>query len=351
MKIVCSPKGIVDKDRPRQGIMDIADAGFLDQGVICGLCEDETDVWGDAACEYRIVEPIVEDVEKDALWTVNREYYLSLLDEARLRNVKILLKNMCRNVGGHLIRGVCSDAAEAVAWVDALNTEAGEARFGFCVDMGVCNVCGQDLNEYITPLGNRVKAVILQDGNESEAQALLPFTAADKKASRTDWLGLIRGLRKIAFDGILILNLEDTASATSPLLRPALLRYARQVADYLCWQIEIETTLARYENRVLFGAGNMCRNYLKCYGEKYPPLYTCDNNPHLWGSRLDGLEIHNPEDLKKLDKDTAVFICNIYYREIEQQLRKMGLLNPIVYFNDEYLPQFHFERLTDEGRK
>ena len=98
MKIVCSPKGIVDKDRPRQGIMDIADAGFLDQGVICGLCEDETDVWGDAACEYRIVEPIVEDVEKDALWTVNREYYLSLLDEARLRNVKILLKNMCRNV-------------------------------------------------------------------------------------------------------------------------------------------------------------------------------------------------------------------------------------------------------------
>ena len=113
-----------------------------------------SDVWGDAACEYRIVEPIVEDVEKDALWTVNREYYLSLLDEARLRNVKILLKNMCRNVGGHLIRGVCSDAAEAVAWVDALNTEAGEARFGFCVDMGVCNVCGQDLNEYITPLGN-----------------------------------------------------------------------------------------------------------------------------------------------------------------------------------------------------
>lgn len=44
MKIVCSPKGIVDKDRPRQGIMDIADAGFLDQGVICGLSEDETDV-------------------------------------------------------------------------------------------------------------------------------------------------------------------------------------------------------------------------------------------------------------------------------------------------------------------
>ena len=331
--------------------MDIADAGFLDQGVICGLSEDETDAWGDAACEYRIVEPIVEDVEKDALWTVNREYYLSLLDEARTHNVKILLKNMCRNVGGHLIRGVCSDAAEAVAWVDALNTEAGEARFGFCVDMGVCNVCGQDLNEYITPFGDRVKAVILQDGNGSEVQALLPFTAADKKASRTDWLGLIRGLRKIAFDGILVLNLEDTASATSPLLRPALLRYAKQVADYLCWQIEIETTLARYGSRVLFGAGNMCRNYLKCYGEKYPPLYTCDNNPHLWGSRLDGLEIHNPEDLKKLDKDTAVFICNIYYREIEQQLRKMGLPNPIVYFNDEYLPQFHFERLTDEGRK
>ena len=67
MKIVCSPNGIVDFDRPRQGIMDIANAGFEAQGVICGLSEDETDVWGDAACEYRIVAPIVEDVEKDAL--------------------------------------------------------------------------------------------------------------------------------------------------------------------------------------------------------------------------------------------------------------------------------------------
>ena len=30
--------------------------------------------------------------------------------------------------------------------------------------------------------------------------------------------------------------------------------------------------------------------------------------------------------------------CNIYYEEIAEQLRGMGLENPVEYFNDEYLP-------------
>ena len=35
----------------------------------------------------------------------------------------------------------------------------------------------------------------------------------------------------------------------------------------------------------------MCRNYMKCYGEKYPPKFTCDNNPKLWGTNFCGLEV------------------------------------------------------------
>ena len=90
---------------------------------------------------------------------------------------------------------------------------------------------------------------------------------------------------------------------------------------------------------------------MKCYGEQYPPLYTCDNNSTLWDTEFCGLTIKNPEVLKELSKDTAIFICNIYYREIEQQLRDMGVQNPIEYFNDEYMPTFHFDRLEGNGRK
>ena len=140
-------------------------------------------------------------------------------------------------------------------------------------------------------------------------------------------------------------------NAFSPILRPTFLQLAKATADYFKWQIELENLLKKYPSRVLFGAGNMCRNYMKCYGKDYPPLFTCDNNSDIWGSEFCGLEVKAPENLKNLPKDCAVFICNIYYREIQQQLREMGIENPIEFFNDEYMPDSYFDRLEDRGNK
>ena len=131
-------------------------------------------------------------------------------------------------------------------------------------------------------------------------------------------------------------------------MRPQLLTLAKAVAEYIRWQVEIETQLGKYPSIVLFGAGNMCRNYMKCYGEKYPPLFTCDNNPKLWGTSFCGLEVRPPEALKELPDGCGVLICNIYYREIEKQLRELDVKN-IGFFNDEYMPSFHFDRLKEAG--
>ena len=141
------------------------------------------------------------------------------------------------------------------------------------------------------------------------------------------------------------MDMHDTASAFSPILRPELLKMAKSVAAYFKWQIGMENLLKKYSSRVLFGAGNMCRAYMKCYGEKYPPLFTCDNNETLWGSVFEGLEVKEPRCLMNLPSDCAIFICNIYYREIEAQLRQMGVENPVEFFNDEYMPTFHFDRI------
>ena len=84
---------------------------------------------------------------------------------------------------------------------------------------------------------------------------------------------------------------------------------------------------------------------MKCYGEKYPPLFTCDNNRDLWGGELEGLKIKSPEALRELPEGSGVIICNTYYREIEEQLRCMEIEN-IGYFNDEYMPSFYFDRLV-----
>lgn len=297
---------------------------------------------GKIGCKQLIIRPLFAGVEPGQEWEVNREYYGFLADVAREQGVTILLENQCRSVNGHLVRGICSEASEAVEWIDRLNQEAREERFGFCLDVGVCNMCGQDMNEMVRTLGRHIKAVMIRDNDGHNESSMLPFTCAVHGQSQTDWLGLIRSLREIGYDGQLILDMKDTAAAFSPLLRPQLMSLAKSVAEYFEWQISLENMLRKYKTIVLFGAGNMCKNYMTAYGEKYPPLFTCDNNEKLWGSQVCGLEVKSPEVLKDLPEGSGIFICNIYYREIEQQLREMGIEN-IEFFNDEYMPSFYLD--------
>ena len=74
-------------------------------------------------------------------------------------------------------------------------------------------------------------------------------------------------------------------------------------------------------------------------------LLTCDNNQKLWGTEFCGLEVKPPESLNTISEDCMILICNIYYREIEQQLRDMRINNRIEFFSDEYMPSFYFHRL------
>lgn len=309
------------------------------------LCQESIRVCGGMECRCLIIRPLFSGINRGDEWKVNREYYLKLADTAREYGMMILLENQCRDVNGHLIRGLCSDAGEAADWVDHLNAEAGEERFGFCMDMGVCNLCGQNMQEFISVIGSRMKAAVLRDCDGQREAYMLPFTCSGFGQSNTDWLGLIRGLREVSFDGQLILDFSTTAGSFSPLLRPQLMQLAKAVGDYFKWQINMENLLKQHKSVVLFGAGNMCRNYMKCYGKTYPPLYTCDNNSRLWGTMFSGLKVKSPESLKELPKDCVIFICNIYYREIERQLRDMGIENDIEFFNDEYMPSFYFDRL------
>ncbi len=303
---------------------------------------------GQIGCKSLIIRPLFAGLSYGEEWQANHDYYLHLAQVAKEEKVMILLENQCRSMNGHLIRGICSDAVTAAEWVDELNREAGEECFGFCMDVGVCNLCGQDMHEFAMALGERIKAVVLRDCDGHQETALLPFTCTRSLEPQTDWLSLFRGLRAVGFDGELILSMGDTAAAFSPLLRPSLLSLGREMAGYFQWQIEIEKVLKTYSSIVLFGAGNMCRNYMKCYGEQYPPLFTCDNNQKVWGTMFCGLEVKPPAALKELPKDCGILICNTYYREIEKQLSEMGIeKDKIGFFNDEYMPSFHFDRLKE----
>lgn len=268
----------------------------------------------------------------------------------KLTGCSVLLQNQCEELNGHYVRGKYADAVEAAREIDTLNQNMDKKTYGFCLDVGVCNLCGQNMYEYIVALGNRIKAVLIRENDGNRESAMLPFFYAPQGRSQTDWLNLFRGLRKIDFDGVLILDYKSSTSAFSKHLRPLLDELACGIGEYFKWQLEQEKVLRKYKQRVLFGAGNMCRNYMKCYGEEFPPLFTCDNNKKLWGTSFEGLEVKNPEELRKIPQDCVIFICNVYYKEIEEQLREMGIQNKIEYFSDEYMPSFYVDRLDVEGR-
>lgn len=409
MDIICTASGMIDTERPRQGIINIADAGFknilFDLSMFCS-CEElkktgEMEISGKpepllnqcknhginmpvayapylardtkymehnaymkymytnirrlvkesveeaakAGCRHIVIRPLFAGIPDGELWERNREYYLELAELASRHGMMVLLENQCRDRNGHLVRGICSDAHQASEWVDALNREAGKERFGFCMDVGACSLCSQNMYDFILVLGDRIKTVILRDCDGNSENSLLPFTSVNQGAAHTDWLNLIRGLREIEFDGALVMNFSATNAAFPLQLRSQILSLAKVSADYFEWQISMKRVLKKYGTRVMFGAGNMCRNYMKCYGEEFPPLFTCDNDKRRWGERFEGLEIKPPDALKELDGSCAIFICNVYYKEIESQLREMGLSNPVEYFNDEYMPSYYLDRL------
>lgn len=358
MKLYCSTRGNVGAKRPGKALEKLQKAGF--SAVFIDLekymdeefpAEKALSSIKDKCTEMGITCDIVQTQSARTLAAIEQKTSIEkakgtfLPNDNLKRKDTILIRNEYTNFNGHPVRGIYSDAAEMVAHIDKLNEQAGFEKYGCCLDVGVCNILGQNMYDYILTLGSRIKTVILRDTDGNCDNALLPFTSANRGTSRTDWLNLIRGLREIEFDGALIMDFCDTIAAFSGLLRDQILSMAYSIGSFLAWQIGMKNVLKKHKTRVLFGAGNMCRNYMKCYGDEFPPLFTCDNDKNRWGMQFEGLEIKPPEALKELAPDCAVIICNIYYKEIKEQLYEMGIQNPIEYFNDEYMPSYYLDKL------
>lgn len=297
-----------------------------------------------AGASYLIIEPLPNNKK-------NKDFFLSLAPAVQELKIKILIKNCYDSYNGHFVRSTFSDGHQLAELIDELNQTCGNENFGICMDVGTCNILGQSMREFTSILGDKIKAVYLRENDGIHDTALLPFTCADKGQDKMDWLDLICGLRRISFDGALIVDFRDTISAHSHLLWKKLTEFACETFSYLEWQLSIENRIRKYKTRVLFGAGNMCRAYMKCYGEEFPPLFTCDNNEELWGSTFEGLAIKSPEELRQIPADCAIFICNIYYDEIDSQLREMGIRNPIERFNDEFIPWLYLNRINEAARE
>lgn len=77
---------------------------------------------------------------------------------------------------------------------------------------------------------------------------------------------------------------------------------------------------------VIFGAGAMFDDFYGKHGKKCSPAFLVDNDRRKWGKLKDGFMIKSPDEILKIPRDKLhLIICNIYYRQIEEQLAEMGI--------------------------
>lgn len=246
----------------------------------------------------------------------NYNDYLELGKKAKKGNFKILLENyLVTNKNGGAIRSKFSDADFIKEFIDKLNLELEDEVFGVCLDVKTCTLCAYDINQFIIKLGDKIRAI------------RLPVPINLDKEICTDWQGIIRGLRKIRFNFELILDCSGYMKFREPLLS-SIFEFSYGLGMYIKDKIEVEILLKKYKSIVLFGAGFMFDYYMNQYGDKYLPLFVCDNNKSLWGKYIHGVEVKAPEELKNISEETGVFISNsIYCREIQAQLLEIGVKN------------------------
>lgn len=86
---------------------------------------------------------------------------------------------------------------------------------------------------------------------------------------------------------------------------------------------------------ILFGSGLMFEDYMKKYGDKYRPEFLVDNDENKWERKRMGLEIKKPEAILDIPASKrVVIICSYYYKEIEPQLKAMGITDYKIYVQE-----------------
>ena len=194
-------------------------------------------------CKAFVIHPWIGsqfDATKEEEIAVNMELYRRLMPTAKRCGVKICLENLWEKQNGAYVDAPCIDADEACAYIDALNQEAGEEVFGFCLDVGHAKFYNTDIYEFIKKLGKRLTITHLHENDGNTDAHLIPFTQIDpiEKGLCIDWDRVLQAMHEIHYEGSLSF---ETASAIVNLpfkLKTKALKFIRELG--FCFKEHIQ---------------------------------------------------------------------------------------------------------------
>jgi len=112
--------------------------------------------------------------------------------------------------------------------VDIINC-VGSERLGICLDTGHLNMNKSLERQYsfIENAGSRLKALHIADNEGFSDQHLMPYGKGN-----VDWTSVLRGLKKVGYDGAFSFEIPGESYAPFPILKEKL-KYVRKIADYM----------------------------------------------------------------------------------------------------------------------
>lgn len=191
-------------------------------------------------CPAIVVHPVIRDDKKDELET-NLMLYRKLMPAAKKYKVVICLENLFKTVNAITYEGPCSDAEEAVWYIDKLNAEAGEEIFGFCFDIGHALLTKKNVKQYLLTIGKRLTILHLHDNNSIFDCHMIPYSyLGNGKGFVCDWEGFIEALREIGYRGTLSFETFRIYRVMPKELCTEALKFISAIGRY--WSDRIEAT-------------------------------------------------------------------------------------------------------------
>lgn len=193
-------------------------------------------ICGFLGCENLVVHPAFalggKRMPADQEVEINMAMYTELIPWFKRYGVVCCLENMFFSHRGKVMEASCSDANEAIRYIDGLNEAAGEERFGFCLDTGHATLLGKDLYALIHRLGRRIRTLHVHDNNGLEDEHLFPYMGI------ADWDRFCLALGEINYAHSLNFETFRGIETFDPTLAPHLLKLLHATGKLFAGRID-----------------------------------------------------------------------------------------------------------------
>lgn len=265
-------------------------------------------------CESGILERAIEDNVK------------MLVD----CEVQILIENGCK--GNDLVgysHNVYSDVTEIMKIVDHCNRLCGKPMVRICYNIGYGNLLAKNIRSQLFQCRDFLGMVHVNDNGGVRNDKQMPYTFTRGRGNlATDWYHIVQELIRMDFQKWIIFDTTGLFGRCPEILQTQFIRLLHAIADDWKWQYMFEERVLNKPDKklILFGAGQMLIDYMRVFGEKYPPYFVVDNGNKRWNTEVMGIPIKNPREILTLqEEERNVVICCMYYDAVGEQLRKMGV--------------------------